>query len=223
MPIHFNPAATLAANRIPYALGGGRLADGPTVGPVSLMSSLILGAGSSGPELDTNSNWDFILKRNGAEWARVNGTSLLMGDVVNRANGRVQIVSHSSQAGGLAFGTHSSNETLYRYAAQVLRCGGRLTGGELQTETQLLFSDYAGGGHFSTLSVTSGALAFAHSLNTWARLRAPVATGWGLPTATLSRATFDPATVSLPQLAERVAALITDLHDSGTRHALLGV
>jgi hypothetical protein len=44
-------------------------------------------------------------------------------------------------------------------------------------------------------------------------------TGWALPTATLTRTTFDPATVTLPQLAERVAALITDLFSG---HQLLG-
>ena len=34
---------------------------------------------------------------------------------------------------------------------------------------------------------------------------------WAAPTGNESRATFDPATVTLPQLAERVAALIKDL------------
>jgi microcystin degradation protein MlrC len=34
---------------------------------------------------------------------------------------------------------------------------------------------------------------------------------WADPSGTLTRTTFDPATVTLPQLAERVAALITDL------------
>ncbi len=36
-------------------------------------------------------------------------------------------------------------------------------------------------------------------------------TGWGLPTGTLTRTTFDTATVTTTQLAERVAALINDL------------
>lgn len=39
--------------------------------------------------------------------------------------------------------------------------------------------------------------------------------GWTLPTGTLSRATFDQSTVTLPQLAQRVAALITDLYGAG--------
>lgn len=44
-------------------------------------------------------------------------------------------------------------------------------------------------------------------------------TGWGLPSGTLTRTTFDPSTVTLQQLAERVAALVTDLR--GGQHSLL--
>lgn len=36
-------------------------------------------------------------------------------------------------------------------------------------------------------------------------------TGWGTPTGVLTRTAFDASTVTLPQLGERVAALITDL------------
>lgn len=42
--------------------------------------------------------------------------------------------------------------------------------------------------------------------------------GWGTPIGTLTRTTFDESTVTLPQLAQRVAALITDLK---TGHQLL--
>jgi len=42
--------------------------------------------------------------------------------------------------------------------------------------------------------------------------------GWGTPTGTLTRTTFDSGTVTLAQLAERVAALISDLK---TGHQLL--
>jgi hypothetical protein len=38
--------------------------------------------------------------------------------------------------------------------------------------------------------------------------------GWGLPTGTFTRTTFDTATVTTAQLAERVAALIQDLRDN---------
>lgn len=44
-------------------------------------------------------------------------------------------------------------------------------------------------------------------------------TGWGAPTNTLTRTTFDTTTVTLPQLAARVGALITDL----MTHGLIGV
>lgn len=46
--------------------------------------------------------------------------------------------------------------------------------------------------------------------------------GWTLPTGTLSRATFDQSTVTTAQLAQRVAALITDLYGSGSGHGLIG-
>lgn len=39
-------------------------------------------------------------------------------------------------------------------------------------------------------------------------------TGWGTPTGTLTRTTFDTSTVTLSELAERVAALITDAKNS---------
>lgn len=42
--------------------------------------------------------------------------------------------------------------------------------------------------------------------------------GWGLPTGTFTRTTFDTATVTTAQLAERMAALIQDLRDN---HGLL--
>lgn len=43
-------------------------------------------------------------------------------------------------------------------------------------------------------------------------------TGWSAPTGSVSRATFNPAGVTLSQLGERVAALINDL----TTHGLIG-
>lgn len=46
--------------------------------------------------------------------------------------------------------------------------------------------------------------------------------GWALPTGGSSRATFDPATVTLQQLAERFSALLRDLHASSDGHGLIG-
>jgi hypothetical protein len=44
-------------------------------------------------------------------------------------------------------------------------------------------------------------------------------TGWTLPTGTESRATFNTATVTLPELAQRVYALLDDLYNG---HGLIG-
>jgi len=49
--------------------------------------------------------------------------------------------------------------------------------------------------------------------------RAP---GWQIPGGTQTRTTYNVATVTLQQLAERVAALINDLHANGGQHLLLG-
>lgn len=46
-------------------------------------------------------------------------------------------------------------------------------------------------------------------------------TGWALPTGTLTRTSFDPGTVTLAGVAERLAALITDLHGTGG-HGVIG-
>lgn len=48
-------------------------------------------------------------------------------------------------------------------------------------------------------------------------------TGWALPTGTIDRTTFDTTTVTLSELAERVYALINDLHSGGSSstHGLL--
>lgn len=46
-------------------------------------------------------------------------------------------------------------------------------------------------------------------------------TGWSLATGTPTRTTFDTTTVTLPELAERVMALIADLHNTAG-HGLIG-
>lgn len=47
-------------------------------------------------------------------------------------------------------------------------------------------------------------------------------TGWGIPSGTVSTATFDTSTVTLVELAKRVAALIDALHGQAGGHGLLG-
>lgn len=46
-------------------------------------------------------------------------------------------------------------------------------------------------------------------------------TGWAVPTGTFTRTTYVTSTVTLPQLAERVAALIQDFHNTAG-HGLIG-
>lgn len=53
------------------------------------------------------------------------------------------------------------------------------------------------------------------------RLLATRKTGWAVATGAATRTTFDTATVTLPQLAERVKALIDDLHQTAG-HGLIG-
>jgi hypothetical protein len=43
--------------------------------------------------------------------------------------------------------------------------------------------------------------------------------GWALPTGNASRASFDPATVTVEELAKRLSALIADLYNG---HGLIG-
>jgi len=159
---------------------------------------------------------------------RVNGSSAVgsiapsgnwcFGSTTDSANGRVQLNSHSALGGGLAFGSLTDGtETLWRTSAGSLRTNGSLT---LRTIALL----GAGPGFTPTCSIQSDAtdtIRFINSVGGHARIDAAAATGWALPTGTLTRSTFDAATVTLPQLAERVAALITDFHRSSTRHGLL--
>lgn len=54
------------------------------------------------------------------------------------------------------------------------------------------------------------------------QLLTPRKTGWAAATGSATRTTFDTASVTLPQLAERVKALIDDLHASTGGHGLIG-
>lgn len=76
----------------------------------------------------------------------------------------------------------------------------------------LLFLRESGGTTLTVGSISDGSV-LARSVNGIVG-RTP-SSGWGTPTGTLTRTTYDTATVTLPQLAERVAALITDLKLKG--------
>ncbi|RUR69079.1 hypothetical protein EJP67_18640 [Variovorax guangxiensis] len=74
-----------------------------------------------------------------------------------------------------------------------------------------------------SLSITNGDLLLnsgRHVVIDGATVLSNRVSGWGLPTGTLNRGTFDQSSVTLPQLAQRVAALITDLYNG---HGLIGV
>lgn len=139
----------------------------------------------------------------------------LFGKGGNDSNGLLQIASHSSISGGIAFGSHATEETIYRIASGTLGVASRWRAGALYVLANGFELGIFGNSDGTKLQFnTSGA-------GTYPGLFSPRATGWGLPTGTLTRTTFDPSTVTLEQLAQRVAALITDVHVSGSNHALL--
>lgn len=56
---------------------------------------------------------------------------------------------------------------------------------------------------------------YRHTGTAWVKHSGPASTGWGAPMGTATRTAFDTATVTLPQLAERLKALIDDLTAQG--------
>lgn len=69
----------------------------------------------------------------------------------------------------------------------------------------------------NTISVAGGVNSTGYSVGA-AAVVGSRKTGWVAPTGTATRTTFDTAAVTLPQLAERVKALLDDL----TTHGLIG-
>lgn len=65
------------------------------------------------------------------------------------------------------------------------------------------------------MSITGAGVLVTTNPSTGATLTLSPATGWATPTGTLSRATFISDSVTLPNLAAAVAALITDLKTKG--------
>lgn len=159
MPVFFNPAATLAANRIPHATGGGGLADESAslrrtaagklrVGDTAAAGLIEFARGSDGGATahvgwrDNATSTIFEL-RNGSSAGEIrilpnhadgngfvtvyqNGTTeaarfaageLRLGKSTSDSNGRLQIVSHTTAAGGIGFGSDAS---LFRSGAQAL-------------------------------------------------------------------------------------------------------
>lgn len=145
------------------------------------------------------------------------GDAVLINTTTNSGNGLLQLLSHGSLAGGIAFGTVvGGGETIWRRGASHIGS----TAAKFSAERFGIVG--TGGIYEHEFGVFNNRLTFSHNYGaSWSSLYAPSAWGWGLPTGTLTRSTFDPSTVTLAQLAERVAALITDLHVSGSYHGLL--
>lgn len=136
----------------------------------------------------------------------------LVGNDTNQSNGALQLATHTTAAGGVGF----FDLSLYRSGANRLAtnatnfdCVNANVSG-VCTATQLVSTN--------SVSVQTG-------LNVQGvQVVGGCAGGWGLPTGIKTRAAFDPSTVSLVDLAERVAALINDLRhtSSPTGHGLIG-
>jgi hypothetical protein len=191
MPLTFNPAAGLTANRVPAATGAGRFFDSP----LSVSGSRVDFAEAGFRIVGASSNWGNYVTGDQFRISRVgvgdfvcvaNSGVTLFGTGTESSNGRIQLASHSAIAGGLAFGSLATGqETIWRHAAGVLRTDASL-------RVPLLVDSLG----FKLVG-----------------LQRPF--DWKLPSGARSRATFDPASVTLPALAERVAALIYDLHRDG--------
>lgn len=82
------------------------------------------------------------------------------------------------------------------------------------------FIDAAGGTTQGTLTNAGFDITGTYKVNA-VKVVGPRKTGWGAPTGTATRTTFDTATVTLPQLAERVKALLDDLNGT-SGHGLIG-
>lgn len=63
--------------------------------------------------------------------------------------------------------------------------------------------------------VTDENAVYRHTGAAWELWQGPAAAGWATPTGTATRTTFDTATVTTAQLAERLKALIDDLKAQG--------
>lgn len=181
MPTFFNPAANLTANRIPYALGGGRLGDDAalTFDPGTKAFSLVggalsvskdaatllsvfrsnstpanvgfqFGADNSGPYITTAVTHNFRFFTSGAEKARFDPAGdFLLGSTSNLSNGRAQIATHTTAAGGIGFFDFS----LYRDGAASLRTNANVFRvGPDSNNGQIL----AGYGSFAAPSVVPG-------------------------------------------------------------------
>lgn len=131
-------------------------------------------------------------------------------------------VSASGASGGIRLerGTDGGYVGLYDEAAARhgfmgfpagVEAGPAGTGNRIECRAESPMIGFKIGGD---LIVTGGAMALHYRVGNIQVLGARI-TGWAAATGTKTRTTFDTATVTLPQLAERVAALIDDARTHG--------
>jgi hypothetical protein len=97
----------------------------------------------------------------------------------------------------------------------IVRTTGTESGSNAGSDLEIVCRTDAGGALNTPLTIvrsTAGIKFGSGPLGFFAITPVAKKTGWGTATGTATRTTFDTTTVTLPQLAERVAALIDDLH-----------
>ena len=151
--------------------------------------------------------------------------NLGIGVVPTAGNGLLQLASGTTRANGIAFGTDTF---LFRQGAATLRMDGESNDARVQiTRTSGALLTLFSGASSATFG-TDNSFPFSITTNGSQRIRigtagelhffggTPVTRAtYGAPTGTATRTTFDTTTVTLPQLAERVRALIDDLRARG--------
>lgn len=149
MPVFFNPAAGLTANRVPRSSGGGRLVDSVLISDLGGLCASgtgamiraeggvgVAGMANEGAEMGYSVGGSvaffqgynrtasaFVATNVDGLTLRLNSNSggvVLVGTTANSGNGRVQVATHSASSGGYGFGT-SASETIYRSGTNTLR------------------------------------------------------------------------------------------------------
>jgi hypothetical protein len=131
-----------------------------------------------------------------------------------REVGRIQLGVHAAPSSGIVPGRWDISVARASDGAitQSLRVSERVIVGTTTTDNGTDQFQVNGG-----MSVSSGNV---YKVNAVQVVKARI-TGWAVATGTPTRTTFDTTTVTLPQLAERVKALIDDLHGTAG-HGLIG-
>ncbi len=133
-----------------------------------------------------------------------------------------EVLVDGNLAGAIAFVPHATNPSLQFRAAGVTKAqaisdgaGGML----FDAPSYFLLRDALNGGNNMLLAHAANGLTLSYAAGKIGEFGAtPVAksTGWGAPTGTATKTAFDTATVTTPQLAERLKALIDYLTSRGT-------